>query len=151
VINESLNGIISSKIDDKPNLWIPLKIFLSEVEYFPRIKNIDHIFEIKSNPSYIDFISVLNEWGNTIRGGDNTKEQSFRNEIRKANNALKNSLRCKKIGGALTMISIPFFVFDALMGIPIFGASSCLLGTALQASASATEWKNKWTMLGLSQ
>lgn len=138
--------IIDDNINE--NFWIPLKVYIEEVDSFPLIRNIDELLEIKNTNKYQRFREVISEFQSRLFAGDLNSIEKLKIDIKKANNDLSRNRITEKFGGILTISAIPIAVAELFVGVPILSSFCTIVGTGLYINSKIHDWKNSWVALG---
>ena len=121
-------------------------IFLDEIEWWPKLDNITQVIRLRNHSQFKEFRSILTEWADAVTRGDNKQQQKIRNDIRRANRALRRVIPCHKCGRFLTYLGIPLVLVDLFLG-PIFGTPVTVCGFAIQGYADWLRRKHRWMLI----
>lgn len=122
-------------------------IFLEEVQYWPVLNDISDVLRMREHKHFVEFRDILRQWVTALCGGNIEAEKQIREEIRRANAALRTAATCSEIGRFFAYLGLPLLVLDGLVA-PVIGTPITVAGFGLQAYADWKIRKGRWLIIG---
>jgi hypothetical protein len=109
----------------------------------PKITTTTDLFRVQQNPALMDFREMFWLWMDSLSKGDNL-ESRMRQEVAKANRALKKVETCQSIGKWLTYLAIPVALAEILIAIPVISSAMTITSIALDKYGDKLRENASW-------
>jgi len=139
----------SSVVNDYEKTFHILRCsFKDENLVFPEVTSFSEVSRLRRDKRFADFRETLAFFAEEMAGGQERGIRKIRDDVKKANVALKSIGRCRKIGDIVTVLSLPTFIIDLIAASGIAGLSLSLIGTGIIVYSKIQEKQHNWILLG---